>query len=253
MEDPNCVFSNIIPYITKPYFYKFNNSAIFSSNREDEFTKMFYKLGMKSFEDFTNKLIKLQSRQVIGERNRFEKNVEKLEYMIKNGLCKIETIRGILKMISSIKGDMNDSKNYSKIIEVIEEQKIKKKVIILNELKKMYDDSKSRLDIKIQLLKCEKNDLNNLNKECTNIQESIIKNINKLKEIALNKKLFNSSEDYIEFLISEEKSERKEGWTKRIEILKNLEKQKEMLRENYNGENKNLSFMKKFIEEIENF
>jgi len=34
LEDPNCVFSNIIPYITKPYFYKFNNSAIFSSNRE---------------------------------------------------------------------------------------------------------------------------------------------------------------------------------------------------------------------------
>ena len=44
LEDPNCVFSEIIPYIKKPWYYKFNNSAIFSSNREDEFTKMFFKL-----------------------------------------------------------------------------------------------------------------------------------------------------------------------------------------------------------------
>jgi hypothetical protein len=51
----NCVFSTVIPYIKKPWLYKFNNSAIFDSNREDEFTKMFSKSGTKSFDEFTKK------------------------------------------------------------------------------------------------------------------------------------------------------------------------------------------------------
>lgn len=78
LEDHNCVFSTVIPHINKPWFYKFNNSAIFSSNREDEFTKMFFKLGMKSFEEFTHKLIRLlrksltQLKQVLEERKRLE-------------------------------------------------------------------------------------------------------------------------------------------------------------------------------------
>ena len=78
LEDSNCVCSTVIPHIKKPWFYKFNNSAIFASNREDEFTKMFFKLGMKSFDEFTKKLIKLprksltQSKQVLEERNRLE-------------------------------------------------------------------------------------------------------------------------------------------------------------------------------------
>jgi hypothetical protein len=55
LEDSNCVFSTVIPYIKKPWFYKFNNSAIFASNREDEFTKMFSKSGTKSFDEFTKK------------------------------------------------------------------------------------------------------------------------------------------------------------------------------------------------------
>ena len=82
LEDSNCVFSTVIPYIKKPWFYKFNNSAIFASNREDEFTKMFFKLDMKSFDEFTKKWIKLprkslaQSKQVLEERNRLIQCVE---------------------------------------------------------------------------------------------------------------------------------------------------------------------------------
>ena len=82
LEDSNCVFSTVIPYIKKPWFYKFNNSAIFASNREDEFTKMFFKLNMKSFDEFTKKWIKLprkslaQSKQVLEERNRLIQCVE---------------------------------------------------------------------------------------------------------------------------------------------------------------------------------
>lgn len=33
LEDPNCVFSTVIQHTNKPWFHKFNNSAIFASNR----------------------------------------------------------------------------------------------------------------------------------------------------------------------------------------------------------------------------
>lgn len=122
LEDHDCLFNTVIPHINKPWFYKFNNSTIFSSNREDEFTKMFFKLGMKSFEDFIRKLIRLprksltQSKQVLEERNRLEKGVGILTIKLRNGLDQVEYIKGILKMISSLKGDLNDSKNFTKVI-----------------------------------------------------------------------------------------------------------------------------------------
>lgn len=64
LEEKNCIFSSIIPHIKKPWYYKFNNSAIFSSDRKDDFTQTFFKLGMKSLEKFTNKLIKLSKKSL---------------------------------------------------------------------------------------------------------------------------------------------------------------------------------------------
>ena len=83
---------------------------------------MFFRLGMKSFEEFTYKLIRLlrksltQSKQVLEERNRLEKFVEILTIKLRNGLDQVEYIKGILKMISSLKGDLNDSKNFTMVI-----------------------------------------------------------------------------------------------------------------------------------------
>ena len=319
LEDPNCVFSNVIPHIKKPWYFKFNNSAIFSSNREDEFTKMFFKLGMKSFEEFTQKLIKLprksltQSKQVLEERNRLEKCVEILTLKLREGLDKVEYIKGILKMVASLKGDLNDSKNFKKIIKVPKIRQVpvppgeymttcmtcsttchkyccisddgdkrgcacisgdycikcKKKChwtqhknrpyyyedyldeqeVTLDELKNKYCSSKSDLDTKTQLLMGAKDDLINLNLECMNTQDLITKSINRLQQIALNKTVFESSEEHIELLIENEKSEHKEGWQTRIEGLELLKNQKKILREIYKGENKSMNDMKKFIED----
>ena len=83
---------------------------------------MFFRLGMKSFEEFTYKLIRLlrksltQSKQVLEERNRLEKFVEILTIKLRNGLDQTEYIKCILKMISSLKGDLNDSKNFTRVI-----------------------------------------------------------------------------------------------------------------------------------------
>ena len=319
LEDPNCVFSTVIPHIKKPWFYKFNNSAIFSSNREDEFTKMFFKLGMKSFEEFTQKLIKLprksltQSKQVLEERNRLEKCVEILTIKLRAGLDKVEYIKGILKMVSSLKGDLNDSKNFTKVIKTPKirpvpvppgnymttcmicsttchqycgiaddrdkrgcecisgdycircknkchwtqhinrpyyyEDYMEEETITLTELKQKYCDSKSNLDTKTQLLMRAKKDLVNLNMECINTQDLITKSINRLQEIALNKTVFESSEEHIDLLIETEKSEHKEGWKTRIEGLELLKQQKRMLREIYQGENQKMNQIKDFIED----
>jgi len=115
--------------------------------------------------------------------------------------------------------------------------------------KKKYCDSKSDLDTKTQLLLGAKQDLINLNIECINTQDLITKSINRLQQIALNKTVFESSEEHIELLIETEKSEHKEGWQTRIEGLELLKQQKKMLREIYKGENQKMNDMRKFIED----
>ena len=83
---------------------------------------MFFKLGMKSFDEFTKKLIKLprksltQSKQVLEERNRLDQCVEILASKLREGLDKVEYIKGILQMVTRLKGVLNDSKNFTKVI-----------------------------------------------------------------------------------------------------------------------------------------
>ena len=89
----------------------------------------------------------------------------------------------------------------------------------------------------------------NINMEYINIQNLIIKSINKLQKIALNKNIFETSEDYIELLIENEKFEFKNGWQKRIEELEHLKQLKKMIREIYKGENQKMNDMKKFIKD----
>ena len=55
-----------------------------------------------------------------------------------------------------------------------------------------------------------------------NIQDLITNGINRLKEIALNKSVFSTSEEYIEILIQGERQEQKEGYQIRIEGLQML-------------------------------
>ena len=126
---------------------------------------------------------------------------------------------------------------------------MEEETVTLDELKKKYCDSKSDLDTKTQLLMGAKNDLINLNIECINTQDLITKSINRLQEIALNKTVFESSEEHIELLIENEKSEHKEGWQTRIEGLELLKQQKKMLREIYQGENQKMNNIRKFIED----
>ena len=133
LQEENCPFSKIIAlYKSKTWYYKFNNSAIFEDNREDEFTQMFWKLGMKNFNEFQKKLKSLPrkslmlSRKLLDERKFLEDKVSILTRKLREGLNKIEEIKGIIKMICNLKGDLNDNKNFTKVIKVPAVKKIAK-------------------------------------------------------------------------------------------------------------------------------
>ena len=73
-----------------------------------------------------------------------------------------------------------------------------------------------------------------------NTYDLLSEDINRLKEIALNKRVFEISEANIELLIEYERGERREGYKERIEGLKMLLKKIQMLKEVY--EKKNITF-----------
>jgi len=102
------------------WYFKFNNSAIFEKDIEDVLNLTYWNIGMDSFHKFTQKLDKLpkitldQTKTVLNERSRLTKNVEILSKKLKDGLNQAETIKGYFKMISELKGNLNDSKNFTK-------------------------------------------------------------------------------------------------------------------------------------------
>lgn len=226
LEDSNSVLSKLIPCLNKPWYLKFNNSAIFNDNLEETYTKMFFTLNMKSFEEFKQRLVRMpkkslnQTKQVLEERNKLEKYGEILTNKLSEGRDKVNYIKDLLETISTLKRDLNNSKNIPK----------------------------SYLDTKIKLFKESKNELINIDNECINTQEQIIKSINRLKQIALNKNELELSEEYIELLIENEKCEQKLGYKARIEQLEHLKQKKILLKEIYKRENNKMKHIKHFIE-----
>ena len=319
LQSKKFMFSEIIPYIEEPWYYTFNNSGIFESGENNPLTHTFFDIGMKSFEEFTKRIVKLKpksldrSKDVLKERQALEKRVEILSEALTKGLNKIDEIKSVIKMVKNLKGDLNDSKNFkykTKKIKLehipipddqltttckqcgvtchkdcgcsneykyncsamnskgfcdvckgkchwsvhincpyIIEEKTYEEEAEFAELKKKYTDSKCGLSVKTQLLQNLKKELINLNKECLDTQELITEGINKLKEIALNKSVFSTSEEYIEMLIQGEKQEQKEGYQIRIEGLQMLLKQKQVLRDVYENKSKKFDDITKFINE----
>jgi hypothetical protein len=58
------------------------------------------------------------------ERNRLEQCVENLTLKLRTKLYKVENIKGILKMVTSLKGDLKDSKNFTKMIKTPKIRKV---------------------------------------------------------------------------------------------------------------------------------
>lgn len=123
LQEKDCPFNEIIKLNKEEnWYYKFNNSAIFEENRNDEFTKMFWKLGMKNFKEFQEKLKTLPknclslSKAVLDQRENLEIKVQALSQKLKVGLNKIEQIKEIIKIVHSLTGNLNDCKDYTRKI-----------------------------------------------------------------------------------------------------------------------------------------
>jgi len=125
LQSKQFMFHEIIPYIKTPWFYKFNNSGIFEKDIENEFNLSFFNLGMKSFKDFTCRIKELKkislnkSKEVLQERQHLEKQVEILQIALKEGIDKVNYIKGIINMIKSVKGNLNGAKNFTKKLRLI--------------------------------------------------------------------------------------------------------------------------------------
>jgi len=134
--------------------------------------------------------------------------------------------------------------NYQYILEYY----LAEETVTLEEIKKKYDDSKSKFFDRKRILQNIKYNIIKLNKECIDTQEEITKTINRLREIALNKDIL-SSEEHIELLIQSEKREKKEGFLQRIEALELLKKQKKLMREAYQNKISSMEELNKFLNE----
>ena len=103
-----------------PWYLRFNNSAIFESNRTGKFTELFWELGMDSFKLFFTKLNLLStkslnhSKSVLETREKMQNKILALRPLLDQGLSIIEAIKNEIYQIS-INTDLIDKTRNFKI------------------------------------------------------------------------------------------------------------------------------------------
>ena len=114
-------------------FFKFNNSALFAtktSQDDNEFDSMFWKMGVKSFKDFFDKFSSttaqslLQTREVMQERERLETAIQGLQPQITAGLAKIDELRQKKQMLRDHEADILTNKEFTYHVEETKQRKI---------------------------------------------------------------------------------------------------------------------------------
>lgn len=121
LESDKSLFKDVIPFIRKPYYYKFNNSAIFTENIENDdddedfgMIQMFWKLGMDNFEKFLNRIKMMNAKslrltkEVLKKRKQLETTILGLNNRVTNALSKIDNIRNVFNKFKQIKGNIKD-------------------------------------------------------------------------------------------------------------------------------------------------
>ena len=123
--------------------FKFNNSAVFDDigqaegveefemdDESEHFNRMFWDLGMKSFERFVSKVFLSRpmsltlTRVVLSERERIEMNVENLNTQVRLGLSKMDQLRIEENLLKKFEDDIESNKDYTYEIKRLEVKKI---------------------------------------------------------------------------------------------------------------------------------
>ncbi len=109
-----------IPYNT---FFEFNNSALFvkqkSGKRRSSFVKMFWDMGLESFDNFFTDFEKVESRSlqltkdVLKERQKLEANILGLQPRINEGLAKLDELRQEEMILNKFKAEIESNKDFN--------------------------------------------------------------------------------------------------------------------------------------------
>ena len=85
LKSKDCIFNDVIPYLQKDdLYFQFNNSIFFTKYQNKHIFEMFWKMNIKNYEKFTNKIERLQTKnleltkQVLDERAKLENNPNNL-------------------------------------------------------------------------------------------------------------------------------------------------------------------------------
>lgn len=117
LQDESFIFHKIVK-TKKDSYFKFNNSSIFEKDINNFLNFTSWNISIGSFKRFTEKLdtlpsIKLdQTKTVINELDKLGRNFEIAIEQLKYISVTMLSINGCLKMISDLKEEMNQSKNF---------------------------------------------------------------------------------------------------------------------------------------------
>ncbi|XP_078535180.1 uncharacterized protein LOC144821906 isoform X2 [Lissotriton helveticus] len=201
-----------------PVHFKFNNSALFAYNGCDEsaedagedenFDKMFWKMGVKNLKTFLTSLNKLETKslrltkEVLDERRKLEVIVEGLQPQIRAGLTKQEEIRKTIAILEQDKDKMQANQNY---------ENARSKVMTSEGIYQQLNEEYAAVEETVAAL-----------------IDEVSRCLRRLDEIAL-KPNPRSTPEYIDLLIQSEKEEAKPGYMERIQSLKAVRERAELI------------------------
>ena len=112
-------------------FFKFNNSALFASkSADDEFDKMFWNMGTKSFDEFFKQFLKAkpqslqQTREVVQECDKLETIIQDLQPQVRAGLLKVDELQQERQMLKDHETEILINKDFTYRVQVTKQRLI---------------------------------------------------------------------------------------------------------------------------------
>ena len=213
-------------------FFKFKNSALFFADSgeddEDNFDRMFWRMGINIFERFFQGLAEMEpkslvlTKQVLDERAQLEVRLSGLWEKIEHGVNKLSDLQQLKRKRNQHAADVNANKNFKFTVQ---------EAILVNgayryvTVEKENHEIRERFNTAVKchskveaLIKQVEEDFNNTNRIVLNLVAEIQRGLKKLSEIALKKDPLQQV-DYLDLLIESEKSQAKPGWKDRVSAL----------------------------------
>ncbi len=117
----------------QPQHHRFNNSGFLTSNEKDgdsDFSEMFWKMGVKSFDSFFSGLTSMKTisltltNEVLEERKHISVSIEGLTLTVRKQLTKMEELRKTKQMIENHSDQIKANKNFKYSVTVSKGDKI---------------------------------------------------------------------------------------------------------------------------------